>query len=238
MSGVMRRLVSVVVIWIAGVWTATPATAATILIDGFQQGSFNLTSTGSTVGTNNSGVDVIGGVRAVSFVRHMGTPTATLSPGGPLSVGTSFHSLQLGYGTRYMSGALVGDTRNALGADLSSTDGFEFEITTVSGNLDIAISMDTIHDSGLGRLQNTNTPVRINAPGTYKILCSVLPVTVGLGVNLVQIDYILVSFTGTEYAIGSIKATGVPEPAIGGVMVAGLAMLTLSRRRREPSNRK
>lgn len=230
-------MVSGLFVFLINVWAAAPAAAAPVLIDGFTEGSFNLTSTGSTVGTDHSGVDTLDGWRALLF-RHNGSEsaTATLSPGGPVTVSGGSSMLTFGYGYRYSGGgALQGGINTRLGADLSTTTGIEFDFGSLTGQVNIIVSLVTAYPGGSnGYLNNGNAgdPVhRTTTAGKFVVPYSGLRTPSGYNsVDLSKIDSISVTLYGTNFTLNSI--TAVPEPALGGVLMAGLATMTLARRRR------
>jgi hypothetical protein len=211
----------------AGVASASP-----LIVDGLSQGTLNLTSTGSITGTTESGVDAIGGNRAASvFSVGGGTASATLSAGGPLTVTGSDPYLTLGYGEFYSGGGMVGGQAYDLNANLSSTNGLEFNFTNMSGNVIIGVLMETDYGGGsYGYLSNENPGDQIfftSANGLYFISYSSLQ---NQGINLGKIDTINLTFQGVSGGFG-VSGIAVPEPTM--MLPVGLLGLGMMRKRKK-----
>jgi hypothetical protein len=210
--------------------------AAPILIDGLTQGSFNLTTPGtssSAVGTNNTGADTLDGNRALMFNQFFGSnANATLPAGGPLAVNSGFSSLVLAYGDRFNGSNLQGNSNNELHANLAGTIGIQFDFASVSGQVSFTLNLITDHN-GLGSLTNGNPGDQFfatSSAGKFTVPLSGLQ-TIGAGVDLSKVDYMELTLTGGSYTLNSISAVGpVPEPASIGLLVVG--GMALARRRR------
>jgi hypothetical protein len=207
------------------------AGASPLIVDGLSQGTLNLTSTGSVTGTTESGVDAIAGNRAASiFNVGGGTASATLSPGGPLTVTGSDPYLTLGYGEFYSGGGMVGTQANDLNANLSNTTGLEFNFTNLSGSVIIGVLMETDYGGGsYGYLSNENPGDNffvVSGNGPYFIPYSALQ---NQNIDMAKIDDITLTFQGTGGSFG-VTGIAVPEPTM--MLPIGLVGLGMMRKRK------
>lgn len=211
---------------------------ASILIDGFSQGSVNLgvSSAYNVVGQNQSGVDTINGSRAVSLMKYYAdgsSSSISLSTGGPLNVQGTYNYASLGYGYVYSGGGFSAGSSDDLNANFSNTDALDFNFTSLSTPVDLILTLQTDYGNGnYGYLTNDNpgdATLAVTAAGNYLVPFSQLQ---NLSIDLAKIDYIQVSMESYgSFALSQLSAASVPEPATAAIALLAGSALILRRRR-------
>lgn len=210
------------------------ARAGSIVIDDLTQGPMSYSATGAsaTNGANQSGINALGGSRG-SELEHLfdgGTSTLSLPSGGPLTINGSNNFLDLGYGYAYTAANGI-QVSSPMHANLSGTDGIEIDFAPGSSSAGVQLFMTSNENNQIRQSDDNGHGVaKTSAANSIFIPYSSLSPTFNGGVDLAQVDYILISFQNQgSLTITNIAAT--PEP----MLLTPLAMFALALRRRRRS---
>ena len=223
-------------------FTVHHVNAATI-VDDFSDGGVVLDATEETV-LHDSASSAIGGWRAISFLSNPGSSTLTIDDDtGTLgTTSTGLTSTVLGYGYRVIDGfdGLVGTTASALNVDLSGFVGLRFHvfenpvvIDETKMRLQVMLSTSGGGSSSTGLLPQGLLP----ASGTFDLPFSSIPATSFGGVDLTDVDRILVTIRNgvpaNPLTIGRIELVPIPEPAALALSLIGtVGMVVIGARSR------
>jgi len=209
---------------------AASSFASTIAIDDLTQGpmSYSATGSGATNGANQSGINTLGGARG-SELEHLfdsGMSSVSLSAGGPLTFSGANNFFELGYGYSY-TGANGIQISSSLGANLTGTNGIEIDFAPGS-SAGIQLFMSS---GATGAKESDDNGHGVGLPGggtSVFIPYSSLSPTFGGGVDLAQVDHILITFQN-QGSLTITKIAAIPEPT---TMLLPLALFTFATGRR------
>lgn len=219
----MKAFVTLVRSVLLALLLAQPVAAASIVIDTFDDGVFNLSNDRSSIVTDTQTGGMLGGRRSVGISTERRSTIVT----SELAAGTSVLNFDTGDGPLLGSGEgyirLRWNSNPAM--NLIGYDAFVLRFSSLEGMGQIHVG---INETGFG---TGSTWIPVSAPGDLKIPIGQVDVANGTLAGVASIQ-IVISGLSADFGLGLDEVRIIPEPSISALLLLG-AVGGITRRTRK-----